>query len=266
MTEHSRKQMEERRTRNYRGVIPNTFTMGNVVCGFLAILSTVEGQATTACWFIVLAGFLDLLDGKIARFSGGTSDFGVELDSLADFLSFGIAPALLVHTLVLERMGKWFWIVSIIFIMAAAYRLARYNLMADTEEKKDFLGLPVPAAAFGIVSFVIFSYRIWHSLQYSEVLVTMIILFAFLMVSHVEYETVPDRFDTPKGRVRLAILVFAGILLLFNPRLLLFPLLSLYILWGMIKEFFKLTSRGVGKVTGRVTGRSREEEQELHDE
>ena len=81
----------------YRGLMPGIFTMGNVVCGFLAILSAFEGAITTACWFIILAGFLDALDGKVARLSGGSSQFGVELDSLADFLSFGVAPATLVH-------------------------------------------------------------------------------------------------------------------------------------------------------------------------
>lgn len=258
--------MNEVRTRNYRGMLPSTFTMGNVVCGFLAILSTVEGQVITACWFILLAGFLDLLDGKIARLTGGTSAFGVELDSLADFLSFGIAPALMVYTQVLEHMGKWFWILSVIYIMAASYRLARYNLMADSEEKKNFLGLPVPAAAIGIVSYMIFSNQIWQSLQYSEALVTMIIVFAFLMVSHVEYESMPDRFDSPAGRIRLGIIVLAGILLLINPRLMLFPLFALYILWGMAKEGFRLTSRGVGRVTGRVYGRTREEERTFQDD
>ncbi|NOY87847.1 MAG: CDP-diacylglycerol--serine O-phosphatidyltransferase, partial [FCB group bacterium] len=127
---------------NYKGLFPGTFTMGNVVCGFLAILSAFEGHITTASWFIILAGFLDALDGKIARISGSASQFGVELDSLADFLSFGVAPAVLVYSIKLNSLGKWGWIISIVYIMAAAYRLARFNLLADTEEKKDFVGLP----------------------------------------------------------------------------------------------------------------------------
>ncbi|RKX27117.1 MAG: CDP-diacylglycerol--serine O-phosphatidyltransferase, partial [Candidatus Zixiibacteriota bacterium] len=125
---------------NYRGIFPGTFTMGNVVCGFLSILSSFEGNITTACWFVVLAGFLDALDGKVARLSGSASQFGVELDSLADFLSFGVAPAVLVYAIKLSSLGKWGWMISIVYIMAAAYRLARYNLLADTEEKKEFLG------------------------------------------------------------------------------------------------------------------------------
>jgi CDP-diacylglycerol--serine O-phosphatidyltransferase len=220
---------------NYKGFIPGTFTMGNVVCGFLAILSAFEGNITTACWFILLAGFLDALDGKVARLSGGSSQFGVELDSLADFLSFGVAPAVLVYSIKLNTLGKWGWVISIVYIMAAAYRLARFNLLAETDEKKDFLGLPVPAGALAIVAYILFSYDLWGNLQYSEWLVSMVILFAFLMVSQVQYDTFPDRFETKTARIKLAIIVISVIIIIIKPRLLLFPFLSLYILFGMIR-------------------------------
>ncbi len=239
----------------YRGLFPGTFTMGNVVCGFLAILSAFEGNITAGCWFIILAGFLDALDGKIARLSGGSSQFGVELDSLADFLSFGVAPATLVYAIKLNSLGKWGWVISIVYIMAAAYRLARFNLLADTEEKKDFLGLPVPGAAVTLVTFIIFSYYLWDGLEYGEWLVSMIILFAFLMVSQVQYDSFPDNFDTPQNRIKLIILVLAGIVVIFKPRLLLFPVCALYILFGMGREVFRLFHVGVGKVTGRPYGR-----------
>ncbi|MFQ5452674.1 MAG: CDP-diacylglycerol--serine O-phosphatidyltransferase [Candidatus Zixiibacteriota bacterium] len=236
---------------NYRGLFPGTFTMGNVVCGFLAILSSIEGNITTACWFIVLAGFLDALDGKVARISGATSQFGVELDSLADFLSFGVAPAVLVYSIKLNALGKWGWVISIVYIMAAAYRLARYNLLADTEEKKNFLGLPVPAAALALVSFIILSYYLWDKLEFGELLVSMIILFAFLMVSQVQYDSFPDRFDSPQGRIKLIIMVLSALIIIFQPRLLLFPFMAIYILFGMIREMYRLFNVGVGKVTGR---------------
>jgi CDP-diacylglycerol--serine O-phosphatidyltransferase len=236
---------------SYRGLFPGTFTMGNVVCGFLAILSAFEGNITTACWFIILAGFLDALDGRVARMSGGASQFGIELDSLADFLSFGIAPAILVHSIKLSSLGKWGWVISVVYIMASAYRLARFNLLADTEEKKDFLGLPVPAAAVTLVSFVIFSYNLWDGLRFGEVLISMIILFAFLMVSQVQYDTFPERFDTKQSRIKLAVLLGAAVVVIFRPRLLLFPVLASYILLGMVRELYRLFYVGVGKVTRR---------------
>jgi CDP-diacylglycerol--serine O-phosphatidyltransferase len=231
------------------------FTMGNVVCGFLSILSAFEGHVTTACWFVILAGFLDAMDGRVARLSRTTSQFGVELDSLADFLSFGVAPAVLVHTIKLSSLGKWGWVISVVYIMAASYRLARYNLLADTEEKKDFLGMPVPLAAFGLVSYVIFSYSIWDRLQYDEVLISMTIGFAFLMVSQVQYDSLPEHFSSRWDRIKLAALIVGTVAVLFQPRLLLFPFIAVYILFGLVREAYRLFFLGVGKVTGRPYGR-----------
>ncbi len=242
---------------SYRGIFPGTFTMGNVVCGFLAILSAFEGHITTACWFIILAGFLDALDGKVARLSGGSSQFGIELDSLADFLSFGVAPAVIVHAIKLNTLGRWGWIIAIVFIMAASYRLARFNVLADSEEKKEFLGLPVPVAAFALVTYIIFSYKVWGQLEHAELLVSMIVALAILMVSQIEYEVFPDRFESRQGRIKLVILLAIIPAVIFKPRLLLFPIVSLYILYGIAKEFYRLFHVGVGKVTGRGYRRRR---------
>lgn len=252
--------------KDYRGIVPGTFTMGNVVCGFIAILSAFEGNITTACWFIILAGFLDALDGKVARLSGTASRFGVELDSLADFLSFGVAPAVIVYAIKLNSLGKWGWIISIVYMMAAAYRLARFNLLADTEEKKNFYGLPVPIAAFALVTFIIFCYDRWGGLQYHELMISMIIILAFLMVSQVEYEFLPDRFHTRKERIKLAILLIAGVAIVFKPRLLLFPIISLYILFGMVHELYRLLNVGVGKVKKRPHRRRRTDREEKNEQ
>jgi CDP-diacylglycerol--serine O-phosphatidyltransferase len=238
--------------------------MGIAVCGFLAILSAFEGKIVEACWFVILAGFLDALDGKVARLSRTSSQFGVELDSLADFLSFGVAPAVVVYAIKLNALGKWGWVISVVYIMATAYRLARFNVMAEEEEKKDFLGLPVPAAAFGLVSFIIFSYHVWGGLHYDEVLVSMIVLFSFLMVSQVQYDVLPDRFHSHIDRLKI-LFVLVGIVILilalvintklFNYRVLLFPLVALYILSGVLREIYRLFSVGVEKVTGRPSHR-----------
>jgi len=255
-----------------RGVFPGTFTMGNVVCGFLAILSAFEGNITTACWFVILAGFLDALDGKVARLSKTSSQFGVELDSLADFLSFGVAPAVIVYATKLNTLGKWGWIISIVYIMASSYRLARFNLLADSEEKKDFLGLPVPVAAITLVTFIIFCYHFWGAVRYDEVLILMIILCAFLMVSQVQYDMLPDHFHSLGDRLKLAfvIVVFLAIIIslvvndrVFNYRVLLFPISGLYILFGMTRESYRLFSAGVSKVTRRTPNSRRRGGNEL---
>ncbi|RKX26876.1 MAG: hypothetical protein DRP45_02470 [Candidatus Zixiibacteriota bacterium] len=132
-------------------------------------------------------------------------------------------------------------------------------MLADTDEKKDFLGMPVPVAAFGLVSYVIFSYRLWGELQNDEVLVTMIIGFAFLMVSQVQYDMLPDRFSTRWDRIKLAALIFAAIAVLIDRSLLLFPLVASYILFGLVREAYRLLYLGVGKVTGRPQQRRKED-------
>lgn len=247
---------------NYRGIFPGTFTMGNVVCGFLAILSCFEGNITTACWLIILGAFLDAMDGKIARLSGGTSQFGVELDSLADFLTFGVAPAVVVYAIKLNDLGKWGWLVSVVYIMAASFRLARYNLLAGTDEKKDFLGLPVPAAAVTLVSYILFCHEVWGQLHFDRILVAMIIVCAFLMVSQIRYDALPDNRQGLESRIKLGALIGAIVMILlaaaaevlFRPRLielLLFPLCGIYILLGTVTEVVRLLSRSVERVTGR---------------
>lgn len=248
MTQMEPRQSESSR-RDLRGIFPGIFTMGNLVCGFIAIISVSQGGdgILVGCRFILLAAFLDILDGKVARLAGVNSDFGVELDSLADFTSFGIAPAFLVYAVKLKGMGQWGWIIGVVFIMAASYRLARYNLLAQSDEKRNFLGLPVPAAALGLVTYVIFSYEIWGTLEYAEYLVGMVILFSALMVSQVEYDVFPDRpsrADLPK----IGLLILATIGAFLNYRLVLFPLLAIYILHGLTREGYRLYDKAVGLV------------------
>jgi CDP-diacylglycerol--serine O-phosphatidyltransferase len=250
---------------NFRGIFPGTFTMGNMVCGFIAIISTFEGEYTTACWLIILAGFLDGLDGKVARLAGSTSRFGIELDSLSDFLSFGVAPAVLMYVVKLNEMGKWGWLISAVYIMASGYRLARFNLLAQTEEKRDFLGLPVPGAAMALVTYLIFCYHVWGKLEYGEYLVSMVILFSALMVSQIEYDTMPDRFHTRKNRIKLIFILIAALAALLKPRLLLFPIFALYIIIGLVREAYRFFYLGVGYVRRRHAG-GREDLEKTEDE
>jgi CDP-diacylglycerol--serine O-phosphatidyltransferase len=235
----------------FKGFFPGTFTMGNVFCGFMAILSAFEGEVTTACWLIILAGFLDGLDGKVARLSGSSSRFGVELDSLADFLSFGVSPAVIMYVVRPHSMDKWGWVISAVYIMAAAYRLARFNLLATTDEKKQFVGLPAPGAAMALVAYVIFSYHLWGGLEYSQYLVSMVILFSALMVSQIEYDSVPDHFNTKRNRIKLLFLVVAAVAVLLRPRLLLFPVIAVYVIIGLVREMYRFFYLGVGLVKNR---------------
>lgn len=239
---------------NYRPIFPNIFTTGNLICGFLSIISAAEGDPTQAAWFIILAGFMDALDGKVARFSGATSSFGKELDSLADVISFGLAPAFLIYTFKLNALGKWGWIIGMVYISAAAFRLARFNLLAQSEEKKNFVGLPVPPAGLTLASFVIFCYHLWGRVEYGEYLISMTILFSFLMVSQIEYDTIPDHFNTRQNRIKLLYLVGLALAALIRPRLLMFPIFLLYVVFGLAKEAVRIimsTATGHNKGKGR---------------
>jgi len=225
---------------NYRPIFPNIFTTGNLICGFLSIISAAEGDPTQAAWFVILAGFMDALDGKVARFSKAASAFGKELDSLADMISFGVAPAFLIYTFKLNVLGKWGWIIGMVYISASAFRLARFNLLAQSEEKKNFLGLPVPAAGIALSTFIIFCYHVWGRVEYGEYLVSMTVLFSALMVSQVEYDTIPDRFQTRQDRLKLVYIVALALAALIKPRLLMFPVFSVYIAVGLIKEAIRI--------------------------
>jgi CDP-diacylglycerol--serine O-phosphatidyltransferase len=228
--------------RNIKGFFPGVFTVGNMFCGFVSILYSFDGEPIFAAWMIVLAGFFDALDGKVARFAGSTSRFGVELDSLADLLSFGIAPTILFYNLNVYPLGKWGWILGFVFVMCGAFRLARFNLQqSKLEEKLPYMGLPIPTAAITLVSYILFCNEIWGTLRFPKALITMIIAFSGLMVSGIEYETLPGfSFSDRKNKIKLVYIFVFLIALIINPRLALFPFGMLYILSGLVKGGYEL--------------------------
>lgn len=183
-------------------------TAGNLLCGFMAILHIVDrfqpGMGKEryhwAIGFILVACLFDLLDGRMARMSGQSSDFGREFDSLADIVSFGIAPALLVHDIVLgefeQNMGGLGWMISCGYLVCGAMRLARFNCLAAMESESDskstsFRGCPIPAAAGVIVSLTLF--LLWMDGANREIgswkyaLPVLMVLLSYLMVSSIEY-------------------------------------------------------------------------------
>ena len=227
--------------RNFKGIFPGVFTVGNMLCGFISILQSFEGEAIHAAWLIILAGFFDALDGKIARISRSASRFGIELDSFADFVSFGIAPAVIFYSFKLYVLGTWGWLLGFLFIICGAFRLARFNLEARLEEKPYFTGLPIPVAAITLCGYTLFSYELWGELLYPEVLITLVIVFSALMVSGIEYETLP-RFslNSKKNLIKLIYILVALIAVLLKPRLAIFPLGMIYVLSGIAREVYQL--------------------------
>src|SRR3954452_1930761 len=139
-----------RRNRLRRGVylLPSLLTMGNMFCGYACIVYAMRGEYETAAPFIGFAVVLDMLDGRIARMTGTTSAFGLEFDSLADVISFGVAPAILSFSWGLQPLGRLGWLAGFLFLTAAAMRLARFNIQSALGgDKRYFVGMPSPAAA-----------------------------------------------------------------------------------------------------------------------
>jgi CDP-diacylglycerol--serine O-phosphatidyltransferase len=219
------------------GIVPGVFTVGNMFCGFLSILSSLDGQAKTAAWLIVMAGFFDALDGWIARFSRTASKFGIELDSFADFVSFAIAPAVMLYSFELFVLGKWGFLLGFVFIVTGAFRLARFNLGAKSEKKLYYTGLPIPMAAVTFAGYVLFCNEIWGALKYPEFLISMIIAFSALMVSSLKYDTLPNtNFRSRHNNLKLLYTLIAIAALFIKPQLVFFPVGIIYVLSGLARE------------------------------
>lgn len=167
-------------------ILPNLFTTGNLFCGFLALTFILTGKAQAALFSIFIAILLDGLDGKIARATKSFSSFGLNYDSLADLVSFGAVPALLVYQLTKNSHNKIALAGSALYIICAALRLARFNVQAKYEESKNFLGLPTPASAGLLLSLILFYQKYkWQFVFRSLPFVSVIL--ACLMVSKIPY-------------------------------------------------------------------------------
>lgn len=169
-------------------LLPSLFTIANLFCGWACVVYAMRGDLASAAPFIGLAIILDMLDGRIARMTGTTSDFGVQLDSLADLISFGMAPAVLAFQWGLTPLGRLGWAAGFLFVTAAALRLARFNIQTHTD-KRYFVGLPSPAAA-AIPAATVFYYPTGLSERPEAFFaVAMMIVPALLMVSTVRFRS-----------------------------------------------------------------------------
>jgi CDP-diacylglycerol---serine O-phosphatidyltransferase len=224
-------------------VMPSAFTLGNLFFGFWAIVSAFNGNFRWAGWFIVFAGILDMLDGRVARLSGTGTRFGAELDSLVDVISFGVAPALLIYFLDFSSAGRFAWILCYIYVTAVALRLARFNVLSAGKPSTGwFTGLPSPSAGMTLAVYYPFSQTEWYraSLAYLDLqhqgLVVLMLLLAVLMVSNVKYPKFPPiGIRSAKGLLGLAVhltILLGGI---FAPEYFLFPLGLFYVTFGIAR-------------------------------
>ena len=175
-----------------RGVslLPSLFTMGNMFCGYACIVYAMRGDFETAAPFIGVAVVLDMLDGRIARLTGTASDFGVELDSLADVISFGVAPAILTFAWGLQPLGRLGYAAGFLYVSAAALRLARFNIQSATvTDRRYFVGLPSPPAA-GIAASTVYYYPLGlHDYRAALPALALVLVPALLMVSTIRFRS-----------------------------------------------------------------------------
>ncbi len=224
-------------------VLPSAFTLGNLFFGFWAIVSAFNGNFRWAGWFIVFAGILDMLDGRVARLSGTGTRFGAELDSLVDVISFGVAPALLIYFLDFATAGRFAWILCYIYVTAVALRLARYNVLSAGKPSTGwFTGMPSPSAGMMLAVYYPFSQTEWYraSLAYLDLqhqgLVVLMLLLALLMVSNVKYPKLPSiGLRSAKGLSGLAVHLTILIGGIFAPEYFLFPLGLFYLCFGIAR-------------------------------
>ena len=168
-------------------VLPSLLTTGNLFCGFFALVSAIEGQPLRAAVAILAAMIFDILDGRIARYTGTTSRFGLEYDSLCDLVSFGVAPAILVYTFALKSYGRYGWLAAFLYVATAALRLAKFNVQGS-KEKAYFYGLPSPGAAGLMASTVLFAVWLGLSSPVKHVaILIMVYTISYLMVSGIPY-------------------------------------------------------------------------------
>jgi CDP-diacylglycerol--serine O-phosphatidyltransferase len=173
-----------------RGVslLPSLFTIANLFCGWSCVVYAMRGDLETAAPFVGLAMVLDMLDGRIARMTGTSSEFGVQLDSLADIISFGMAPAVLAYAWGLQPLGRLGWAAGFLFVTGAALRLARFNIQKSTD-KRYFVGLASPAAAALVASTVFYYPTGLHQRPEAFLGVLLVVVPALLMVSTIRFRS-----------------------------------------------------------------------------
>ena len=181
--------LASRRFRRGVYLLPSLLTLGNLFCGYACIMYTMRGEYATAAPFIGIAFILDGLDGRIARMTGVEGPFGLQFDSLADMISFGLAPAILAYSWGLTPFGRWGWAAGFIFVTAAAMRLARFTIQASSADKRYFVGMPSPAAA-SVVAATIFAYPTGlRETSGAAPVMALVLVPAFLMVSTIRFRS-----------------------------------------------------------------------------
>ena len=228
---------ENRKKRLHKGIyiLPNIFTSLNIFCGYYSVISSLDRNFVVAAVAIIVAAVFDTLDGKVARATNTTSKFGIEYDSLADIISFGFAPGLMIYLWALESLGRIGWLAAFLFLICGALRLARFNSQASNSHCTYFTGLPIPAAAGMTATTVLFSHRIGIVEVNPVFLLVLLYFLSFLMVSTIKYESLkrPELLKRMKFN-NFVLVILILVFIAAEPSVTLFILAVAYMISGLI--------------------------------
>ncbi|MFB1645361.1 CDP-diacylglycerol--serine O-phosphatidyltransferase [Campylobacter molothri] len=222
-------------------ILPNLFTAASIFLGVISIISSIQGNYYKALIYIIFSLICDGLDGRVARLTKTTSKFGIEFDSLADLVAFGVAPAILFYMAIGSEYGRYGSLIAAFFVVFGAIRLARFNVTTGTYEPSVFIGLPIPTAAV-VSSIWTYSYYHYDFLKtYGVVFLILQAILGLLMVSNIRYPSF-KKLDFNRSSVLkvLIILIIIFSFLYLYPLRSLITLASLYVLYGIIRAFYTI--------------------------
>ena len=230
-----RRRWQEFREHPRRGIflLPSLLTTGNLFCGFLAIVLSAQARFVEAAVAVFVGMILDILDGKVARLTRTTTQFGVEFDSLADVVSFCVAPAFMLYALALGQFGRVAWLGAFLFVICGALRLARFNVYQGVTDRRYFVGLPTPAAAGLVASTALLLEGMEIGRWQAAAISVGTVVVALLMVSTFRYYSFKEVDFARRHPAQVLVLVVLGVLIVAtHPQWFLFILFSLYLLSG----------------------------------
>ncbi|WP_297812119.1 CDP-diacylglycerol--serine O-phosphatidyltransferase [uncultured Helicobacter sp.] len=234
-------------------ILPNLFTGASIYIGVLAVSYAFVGRFELACWLVLICLILDGLDGRVARLTGTTSKFGVEFDSLADVVAFGVAPAMILFFYSGFHYGKFGIVAAGLYVVFGAIRLARFNVTTNNNEPNVFIGLPIPAAAVFVVSWLLFEMKFCKQYpQYSEEILLLLmiasLIVAFLMVSNVRYPSFKKmNFEKISfGRIIVLLMIILAILFIY-PIFTIVTFISFYVCFGPTRAIYYLYIKRFGQ-------------------
>jgi CDP-diacylglycerol---serine O-phosphatidyltransferase len=245
-------------------ILPNLFTISGIFCGFFSITLSASGETAEQLYQAALAicfgYFFDTFDGRVARLTKTQSQLGMELDSLSDVITFGVAPAMLVYKWGLSSFGLWGIIIAFLYVAAGALRLARFNVLTQHETKpgKFLVGLPIPAASAVIVSLVVVNHKVGGSFVYASQasLAVLVGVLSYLMISRIRFRSFKDLTINRRSVMVMALVVVCGIIIAVKLRasFIFLAMMSFYIMLGLSEEVIFYRKRRVEELAAKAAG------------